>query len=67
MGEALKAPPNGNKRFGEMTLEELRGERQYWDDAITKATGWGAAIKAADEFRRQCDWWIEVREREPQA
>lgn len=43
-----------SKPFSEMTLDELRAEHEHWDKKIREATGWGAAVGAADEFRRDC-------------
>jgi hypothetical protein len=47
-----------------MTLAELHDERDYWQTEISEATGWGAALAAAAEFRDECDAWIDRRERE---
>lgn len=46
------------------TLRELRLERDYWQSKIEGAGGWGAALKAANDFRRGCEAWIARRERE---
>jgi hypothetical protein len=53
-----------SKRFEDMTLAELHDERDYWQTEISEATGWGAALAAAAEFRDECDAWIDRRERE---
>jgi hypothetical protein len=52
------------KRFEDMTLAELHDERDYWQTEISEAAGWGAALAAAAEFRKECDVWIARRERE---
>lgn len=46
------------------TLDQLYAERDYWDNRIKSATGWGAAVGAADDFRRACETWIAIREKE---
>lgn len=43
-----------NKLIRDLTDQELRDEYKHWDDKIVNATGWGAALGAADEFRREC-------------
>lgn len=43
------------------TTEELRAEWHQWNDNIKNATGWGAAVGAADEFRRDCARELERR------
>ena len=53
-----------NKQFAEMTLDELREEHRRWNDQINNATAWGAALAAADEYRRACAYWIKIREAE---
>jgi hypothetical protein len=52
------------KRFEDMTLAELHDERDHWQTKISEATGWGAALAAAAEFRKECDVWIARREHE---
>ena len=42
------------KSLPDMTDAELQAEWQRWDDEVTNATGWGAALAAADEFRKDC-------------
>jgi hypothetical protein len=51
-----------NKHWSEMTLSELHAEKAHWDKVISEATGWGAALSAADEFRRGCERAIKHRE-----
>jgi hypothetical protein len=41
--------------------EELLKEYQYWNDKVKNATSWGAALTAADEFRRECYREINLR------
>jgi hypothetical protein len=41
------------KLIEEMTLEEAQSEYRKWDKKIAEATGWGAHLTAADEFRRE--------------
>lgn len=44
----------GSKNFPEMTVEEIVQEWKHWDDIITNANSWGAALSEAAEFRRDC-------------
>ena len=30
-------------------------EYSFWDDKIKNAKSWGAALTAADEFRKECE------------
>lgn len=46
------------------TLAELREERDYWRAKLDEATGWGAAVGAANGFLEACEAWIRKRERE---
>jgi hypothetical protein len=39
----------------QMTTEELIAEWHRWDDEIRNATGWGAALAAANEARRDVE------------
>jgi len=50
---SLKTVPNPDHK--DLTLEQLIEERQYWNYKITSATGWGASLAAASEFRDDCD------------
>lgn len=50
--------------FETMSLLELRLERAHWQQEISSATGWGAALAAASEFLGACDAWIKRREPE---
>lgn len=50
-----------DKPFREMTDDELQAEWQKWDDKISNATGWGAALSAADEFRTDAAREIQRR------
>ena len=45
-----------------MTLQELLEEKAYWENKISEADCWGAAITAASEFLKDCDRWIKIRE-----
>lgn len=49
------------KAIRDLTDEELVAEWKYWDEKIRSATGWGASLAAADEFRRQCESQIRLR------
>jgi hypothetical protein len=40
-----------DKNVRDMTNEELLAEYVKWRDKVASATGWGAALAAADEFR----------------
>ncbi len=50
-----------SKSLKEMTDAELYAEWRRWDDKISNATGWGAALAAADEFRRAVSREIQLR------
>lgn len=50
-----------NKRFEDMTLQELELEYHYWDDRIAAANSWGGALAVAAEFRRDCARHIKLR------
>jgi hypothetical protein len=41
------------KPFHEMTIDELQVELDRWNKAISEAKQWGAALAAADSFRKQ--------------
>ncbi len=51
-----------DKAFHEMTDAELRIEADKWDAKIRNATGWGAAVAAADSFRKQCERELDRRQ-----
>ena len=53
-----------DKAFKDMTLEELKAERDKWQKEIDTASGWGAGVSAALEFRDEANIWISRRERE---
>ena len=42
------------KELFAMTDAELRAEFERWDRRIREATGWGAALAAADGLRKIC-------------
>ena len=44
-----------------MTDEELKAELHHWDGEIANATAWGASVAAADEFRRNVHFEMELR------
>ena len=50
-----------SKSLSEMTIGELWAEYHHWNDKICASTGWGAALAAAAEFRR--DTILELRRR----
>ena len=50
-----------SENLADMTVEELRAEREVWDKKIESATSWGARLTAAAEFRDACD--AELRRR----
>lgn len=58
------APPK-DKRLSEMTNAEVLAEWSKWDDQIKNATGWGAAVGAADEFRTDAARELHRRGIEP--
>lgn len=47
--------------FNEMTDEALLAEYRTWDHKIREATSWGAALAAADSFRRSARRVLERR------
>lgn len=59
--ESLASKPN--IAWEHQTLEQLKAERDYWIDRVKNASGFSSA-KAADDFRRGCEAWIERREAE---
>lgn len=48
-----------SKPFADMPADELIAEWRHWDQAIANAKGWGAALAAADEFRRACEMHLK--------
>lgn len=52
------------KPFDQMTLDELRRERDHWDEIIRNSMGWNSAIALAEELRLGCDAMIARRERQ---
>ena len=44
-------------------VEQLVAERDYWEACVRSAAGFASA-KAADDFRKACESWIERRKRE---
>ena len=44
-----------NRSWDKLEVPELIAERQYWNTKIESATGWGAALAAASDFRDACD------------
>lgn len=50
-----------SKPLCDMTDAELRDERAHWNQLIVDATGWGAALAAAAEFRDDCDRELDRR------
>lgn len=59
--ESLSVKPN--IPWERQTLKQLYEERDYWLKAVVDAAGFASA-KAADDFRRSCDFWIKRREDE---
>lgn len=49
------------KPIKQLTNEELLIERKHWDDLIRGTTMWGAALTAADEFRKDCEIELRIR------
>lgn len=47
--------------FWEMSNEELRKERDHWQNEINNSPNWGAAVAAAIEFRDECEKALERR------
>ena len=50
-----------DKPFGEMTDAELRIEFERWDREVREATGWGAALAQAAEWRDACERLMRCR------
>ncbi len=50
-----------NIRVQDQTLDQLRLERDYWQGKVDKATEWGAAVGAANEFLLECEREIQRR------
>ena len=44
-----------SKLLVDMTEDELQIEWRHWNSIIAAATGWGASLAAANEFRRDCE------------
>lgn len=59
--ESLAVTPN--IPWHEQTVEQLVAERDYWEACVRSAAGFASA-KAADDFRKACESWIERRKRE---
>jgi hypothetical protein len=49
------------KQIKDLTDEELSAEHKKWEDYIKNATGWGAALSAADEFKKSCEIEMRIR------
>lgn len=49
-----------NIPWEDQTIEQLREERDYWQMRVETAAGFASA-KAADDFRRACEAWIDRR------
>jgi hypothetical protein len=50
-----------NKPLSELSDGELISEYNLWNNKVKNATAWGAALAAADEFRKEC--WHEMQRR----
>lgn len=50
------------KKIRDLSDDELLAEWHQWNDKIKNAPGWGAAVGAADEFRRTCAQELRRRE-----
>lgn len=48
-----------NIAWEHQTIEQLEAERDYWIARVADASGFASA-KAADDFRRGCERWIEI-------
>ncbi len=57
-------PKTHKKLFKDMTLQELREEREFWKQKLENGGCWGASVTAASEFLKDCDRWIARREKE---
>jgi hypothetical protein len=51
-----------DKRYRDMTDDELRAEAEKWDAEVRNAESWGAAVAAAAEFRRECERELDRRQ-----
>jgi len=45
----------------DLSDEQIIKEYYHWDDKVRNATAWGAALAAANEFRRDCLMQIQLR------
>lgn len=54
--------PAAGRQIRDLTDDELLAEWHQWNDKIKNATGWGAAVGAADGFRRGCAQELRRRE-----
>ncbi len=52
-------------KIRDLSDEELLLEWAEWDRKIRKATSWGAALGAANEFRAECQREIDRRNQPP--
>lgn len=50
-----------NKPIRDLTDTELLSEWAYWNEKIKAATSWGAALAAADAFRKSCETQLNRR------
>lgn len=57
-----RSNPGAGVPIRELSDDVLVAEWRYWGGKIAGATRWGAAVGAADEFRRDCE--RELRRRE---
>jgi hypothetical protein len=50
-----------DKSLFELSDGELVSEYNLWNNKVKDATAWGAALAAADKFRKEC--WLEMQHR----
>lgn len=50
-----------SKYISELSDQELKIEWLLWDDEISSAIHWGAALGVANEFRHECE--VELKKR----
>jgi hypothetical protein len=57
---SLRTVPNRNLR--DLSLEELKEERDYYEKKLSESNGWGAVVGEYHKMRKACDRVIAERE-----
>lgn len=50
--------------YADLTVDELRAEKAFWDGKIADAEEWGAVLSTARACSQSCALWIEQRQSE---